>query len=337
MRGQRLSSRLKKNLAVLAVTFFVMGTWAFAQETTLLSFDNRDGNEPIAGLIIDASGNLYGTTFYGGADGVGTVFKLAPTGSGWTETVLYSFKDTGIDGQWANTRLAFDVSGNLYGTTFFGGAFGYGTVFELSPNPNGSWTEKLLHSFDNHGGDGTYPHSDVTVDAAGNVYGMTASGGANGDGVVFELTPTTGGAFTETLLHNFSGPDGANPYGPVTFDGSGNLYGTTASGGSSSACTDGCGTVFELSPATGGGWTEKVLRSFDNTDGANPYGGVIFASGNLYGTTSQGAHGNFGAVFELTPAAGGGWREKILHNFNPHVGDGFNPSATLLFDSARNL
>ena len=323
-------------LSALAVVLFLMCSQLFAQETSLLNFDYNNGWEPIAGLIADASGNLYGTTFYGGAYGVGTVFKLTPHNGEWTESVLYSFNDTGAGGFWANSRLVFDTAGNLYGTTFFGGDFQVGTVFELSPSAGGVWTEQTIHSFDPKNEDGTYPHASLIVDAAGNLYGTAAGGGHSGDGMVYELSPTGSGTWTEKVLHSFAGSDGASPYSNLMFDAAGNLYGTTAYGGTSSACTGGCGTVFELIPTRSGNWMEKAL-SFDNMNGANPYGGLISdASGNLYGVASQGATGNFGAVFELTPASGG-WKEKILHIFTPHQGDGYNPSAPLIFDGAGNL
>lgn len=332
MRSKTLSIGLTTMLAMFLATLFVTGI-AFAQETVLHTFNNSDGDEPIAGVIFDTSGNIYGTTFYGGANGVGEVFELTPQGSGWTETVLHSFNNTGVDGFYANSGLVFDAFGNLYGTTFWGGDFNVGTVFELSPTTGGGWTEQVVHSFDNHGGDGTYPHGGLILDASGNIYGTAGGGGANGYGIVYELTPAGGGAWTETVLHSFASTDGAQPEASLTFDGSGNLYGTTEFGGSYSACTGGCGTVFELSPATGGGWTETVLRSFNAADGANPGAAVIFdKAGNLFGTAG-GASGN-GPVFELLHSAGGDWREKIVHRFSPEEGN--NPS-TLIFDNDGNL
>jgi uncharacterized repeat protein (TIGR03803 family) len=335
MRSKRLSTELRASLVVFTLTLFLMGASVSAQESVLFSFNNQDGNEPLAGLVSDASGNLYGTTFYGGAYAVGTVFELTPREIGWKETVLYNFNDIGNDGFFPNSRLVFDAAGNLYGTTFFGGDFEVGTVYKLSPSAGGGWTESIVHSFDANGGDGHYPHGGVLVDASGNVYGTTADGGSTNDGTVYKVTPAGGGAWTETVLHSFIGADGANPYSDLVMDGWGNLYGTTASGGSSSACTDGCGTVFEVSPTTGGGWTEKVLHSFNNTDGANPGDGVIFDNaGNLYGTA--GGSTGTGPVFELTQTTSGDWKEKILYTFNSNGADGMNPT-TLTFDAAGNL
>jgi uncharacterized repeat protein (TIGR03803 family) len=336
MQGKTLSTGLRARLAVSVFILFVMCASVSAQETVLLNFSYNNGNEPIAGLIIDASGNLYGTTFYGGSYGNGTIFELTPRADGWAETVLYNFSGHGADGFWPNSRLVFDASGNLYGTTFFGGDFQVGTVFELSPGANGVWSEKTIHSFNPKNKDGSYPHAGLIVDASGNLYGTAAGGGHIGDGIVFELSPAGDGDFTEKVLHSFAGNDGAGPYSSLIFDAFGDLYGTTSYGGTSTACANGCGTVFELIPTTGGNWMEKAF-SFNNTNGANPYGGLIIdASGNLYGATSQGASGNFGAVFELTPVHPG-WTEQILHIFSPHLGDGMNPWAPLIFDAAGNL
>jgi uncharacterized repeat protein (TIGR03803 family) len=320
--------------AVIAVTLSVAGT-AFSQGTVIHWFNNNNGYDPISGMIIDASGNLYGSTFYGGINGAGTIFKLTPKDGSWVETLLYSFNSVGTDGFWPNARLTIDSKGNLYGTTFFGGTFGLGIVFELMPNAGGTWTFKTLHSF-GQSGDGSYPHGGLTVDAKGNLYGTAAGGGSDKDGIAYELISNGHGSFTEKILHSFSGADGANPYSSLVLV-SGSLYGTTYSGGSSSACTDGCGTVFALSPAGDGSWVESVVHSFNNEDGANPDGGLIRdSSGNLYGAASQGNSGNLGAIFELTPAADGGWQEVTLHTFN-QAGDGVYPLGPLTFDASGNL
>ena len=343
MRGKRLSIRLMAALAIVAVTLFTMSTGAAAQEKVLHSFLNNgtDGNSPDAGLIRDAAGNLYGTTHWGGTvsscpTGCGTVFELTPAAGGtWTEKVLYSFSG-GADGTAPYAGLIFDAAGNPYGTTSQGGSYDYGTVFELTPTGGGTWTEKVLHSF-NYATDGANPYAGLIFDAAGNLYGMTVLGGLFNGGTVFELTPAVGGSWTESVLHNFgSGTDGANPYaGTLVFDAAGNLYGTTESGGTSNY-----GTAFELKPAAGGTWTEKVLHNFNNdgADGADPVAGLVFdAAGNLYGTTESGGPYNWGTVFELTPTAGGTWTEQVLRNFNNDGTDGFLPSAGLSFDAAGNL
>ena len=335
MRVQRPSFRLIAALAIFTTILFMTSTGA-AQEKVLHVFldDLVDGTTPQAGLIFDAAGNLYGTTAGGGPSGRGTVFELSPGAGGtWTEKVLWSFGN-GTDGAQPYAGLIFDPAGNLYGTTDLGGAFGYGTVFELSPGAGGTWTEKVLHSFNNDGTDGIEPLAPLIFDAAGNLYGTTYQGGAyNSYGTVFELSPAGGGTWTEKVLHSFgSGMDGEISYGGLIFDAAGNLYGTTAYGG-----TNDLGTVFELTPAAGGTWTEKVLHSFGSgTDGTYPWAGLIFdAAGNLYGTTSGGGTAG-GTLFELTPAGGGTWTEQVLHNFGNGT-DGVTPQASLIFDGAGNL
>jgi uncharacterized repeat protein (TIGR03803 family) len=312
------------------------GSWT---EKVLHSFNDngKDGYNPYAGLIFDASGNLYGTTGYGGAYGYGTVFELTHSaGIGWTEKVLHSFNDNGTDGRNPVAGLVFDAAGNLYGTTYRGGAHGYGTAFELTPTGSGSWTETVLHNFNYDGKDGYFPGASLIVDASGNLYGTTEYGGLYSYGTVFELTPTAGGSWMETVLHNFGYiPDGSIPYAGLIVDASGNLYGTTYAGG-----VYGYGTAFELTPTGGGSWTETVLYNFDNNggDGASPPARLIFDSaGNLYSAGEFGGAYSYGTVFELTPTVGGSWAEKVLHSFNLNGKDGINPSAGLVLDSAGNL
>jgi uncharacterized repeat protein (TIGR03803 family) len=205
-------------------------------ETVLWNFGNgTDGANPLAGVVLDTQGNLYGTTEHGGAYNQGTVFELTPSG---TETILWSFGN-GTDGANPIGGVILDAMGNLYGTTANGGAYGEGTVFELMP----SWTETILHSFENNDIDGIHPYAGLVVDTNGNLYGTTTAGGGGSGaaGTVFELTPSGG---TETILHNFGGSgDGAFPWGGLVFDRSGNLYGTTFAGGA-----NGYGTVFKVTP-----------------------------------------------------------------------------------------
>jgi len=350
MRGKRFSIGLRAALAVFAVTLLVTSTWAATNwhEKVLFNFNGTDGYQPMYGLIFDAAGNLYGTAFGGGdpscgdPNGCGTVFQLTPApGGGWTETVLHSFKGYPTDGSYPYAGVIFDAAGNLYGTTGGGGTYGVGTVFELSPAAGGGWTETVLHSF--NGSDGHGPEAGLIFDAAGKLYGTTAWGGTGTDclntgcGTVFKLTPVAGGGWTETVLHSFSNTDGALPFAGLIFDAAGNLYGTTQQGGSY-----GFGTVFELTPTAGGGWTETVLFSFNGNwsgrDGGLPEAGLIFdAAGNLYGTTGAGGTYAYGTAFELTPTAGGGWTETVLHSFNNNGTDGESPLAGLIFDAAGNL
>jgi len=344
--------------AVFELTPKAGGGWT---EKVLHSFGNGlDGDNPYAGLIFDADGNLYGTTLNGGSFDVGTVFKLTPPAAGkknWTEKVLHNFQTDGTDGMNPKASLVLDASGNLYGTTQNGGSYSAGTVFELSPKTGGGWKEKVLHSFNLNGADGVTPDAGLTFDSSGNLYGATLLGGTGpcevddlvvGCGTVFELSPVKGGLWSEKILYsfNFSGTDGWEAMSSLIFDTAGNLYGTTFWGGKGQCAQEsnivGCGTVFELTPAEGGGWKERVLHSFDNTDGNRPVAGVIFGAGNLYGTTLWG--GNLavcndtgcGTVFELTPAQGDGWEEKVLHSFGNGL-DGDDPYAGLIFDADGNL
>jgi uncharacterized repeat protein (TIGR03803 family) len=264
------------------------------------------------------------------------------------ERVLHSFSNTNTinvaGGPYSG--LIFDAAGNLYGTSSAGGVYNDGVVFELTPRADRGWTTKTLHNFDSQNGlDGASPQSTPIFDAAGNLYGTTAFGGTDDVGTVYELVGQPGGGWIQKILYSFleNGIDGYLSLAPLTFDASGNLYGTTVSGGASG----GGGIVFELTPQSDGSWVETVLYSFCSQprciDGGSPLGGLIFdASGNLFGMTSLGGAHNDGAVFELTPLAGGGWTETVLHNFNSHGfnghgSDGVNPHAGLIFDATGNL
>jgi uncharacterized repeat protein (TIGR03803 family) len=319
----------RATMMILLVALFVKGTWTSAQERIVHSFDYTNGANPLAGLISDANGNIYGTTLYGGLAGEGTVFELAPESTG---RVLCGFGSPGTDGLWPIAGLTFDASGHLFGATEMGGTDGYGVVFELTQDSSDGWNEKFLHNF-SHNGDGTYPRANLISDTSGNLYGVTIGGGVYDDGTVFELTRGEDGAWAEKILHSFNATDGSDPSASLILDAAGNLYGTTFYGGSYRS-----GVVFELISDGGGHWTEKVLHSFSNTDGANPSAGLIFdGAGNLYGTTPIGGANGQGTVFELMPGASGGWREKILHNFASSGTDGHNPWTALLFDASGNL
>jgi uncharacterized repeat protein (TIGR03803 family) len=283
------------------------------KEQVIYTFkDYGDGTFPVSTLIFDSVGNLYGTAQTGGANGRGTVFELSPsTGATWTETILWSFD--GTDGQDPRGGLIFDSAGNLYGTTQDGGAHKYGTVFELSPSAGGTWTETVLHNFTLSSTDVAYPDATLIFDSVGNIYSTASYGGQSGGGGVFELTPSTGGAWTETVLHFFNdngGSDGYNPQAPLIFDASGNLYSTTVTGGTGQCeqigLVIGCGTIFKLTPASGGTWTETIEYNFNFTTDNDPEGpesaGLISDSaGNFYGTTFGGGPDSDGTVFEFTP------------------------------------
>jgi len=261
---------------VFELTPGASGAWT---ETVLHSFndDGKDGNIP-NGLIFDAAGNLYGTTWYGGrgscddeiGHGCGTVFELTPGASGaWTETILHSFNRK--DGYNPAAALVFDAVGNLYGVTNHGGALGKGTVFQLSRSAGGTWTETLLHSFQNDGKDGFFPYGTLIFDMNGNLYGTTSEGSPDGDtcgglpgcGTVFQLVYSANGKWREKVLHGFNGSDGLYPVAGPIFGADGALYGTAAYGGNVKQCSgNGCGTVFRLAPGTNGNWAEKVLHKF---------------------------------------------------------------------------
>jgi uncharacterized repeat protein (TIGR03803 family) len=343
MRNKKLSLRLAFGLAVV-FTLMTCGvsTLATAQETVLVNFNGTsNGGEARSNLILDAAGNLYGTTPYGGTNYDGIVFELSPqVGGGWSETVLYSFNES-EGGEFPQNSLIFDNAGNLYGTTEYVGPHKGGTVFQLSPGPDGVWTETRLHDFgDVDGPDGSQPYCNLIFDAAGNLYGTTTAGGAHGLGTVFELILTSG-VWTEKILHSFSGTtDGATPYAGLVFDSAGNLYGTTSGGGAYSG-----GTVFELKPQAGGLWKGNAIASFGkvNSHGWSAEGldgGVIFDSaGNLYGATYSGGALGGGVIYKLSPTAGGGWKQTWLRGFGSggKATTGANPYGGLIFDNAGNL
>jgi uncharacterized repeat protein (TIGR03803 family) len=269
-----------------------------------------------------------------------TLFASRPV-SAQTETLLDTFQNKYQDGQEPYASLTFDSAGNLYGTTFVGGRYSGGTAFELVPNGHGGWNERVLHSFGNISGaqqDGQALVGALTFDSAGNLYGTTSlGGGTTGYGIVFELQPRAGGGWNELILRNFnknnpSNADGIYPQGNLILDSAGNIYGTTPDGGI------GSGVVYELSPAGGGRYTEKVLHSFDETDGKYLLAGVVFdAEGNLYGTANIGGTYSGGVAFELSPSSGGTWTYKLLYSFGATVNDGLYPASSLIFDSAGNL
>ena len=345
MRPKRLSSALASGLLILAVTSLSsISAWA-GKERVLYNFKSgSNGWNPVAGLVFDSAGNLYGTTFRGGGgcpgDGCGTVFELTPSDGKWKESVLLRFK--GMPGILPTAGLILDAGGNLYGTAS-GSLGGNGMVFKLTRGANGKWNVSVLHAFTG-GNDGQEPWGGLVLDAAGDLYGTTAFGGGYGSckgyfqsycGTVFELSPpsTKGGKWKEKVLYRFQGEsDGGNPFASLILDAAGNLYSTTAIGGAY-----GWGTVFALTHGSNGKWTESVLHSFDeSTDGAQPFGSLIFDKiGNLYGTTYAGASSRFGTVFKLAPRSGG-WKETVLHVFQGGS-DGGNSYSGLIFDSAGNL
>jgi uncharacterized repeat protein (TIGR03803 family) len=335
---------LSVSARLLLILFVFLSSAAIASaatETVVHSFIPWANGAGPSQLIADAQGNLYGTTRNGGTYEGGTVFKLTfGSNRHWQESVLYSFGGRPTDGTLPWGGVTLDAAGNLYGTTFYGGAFQNGIVFELTPAANGRWRETILHSF-GKAPDGANPYSSVTIDAAGNLYGTTSSGGSHNCGAilpcgtVFELSPASDGTWRETVLHSFKEKNsgGQYPIAGVVIDAAGNLYGTTTGGGA------GTGSVFELSPSSKC-WTFSVLHAFtgnSNFDGYDPNGGLTLdASGNIFGTTLGGGTQGAGTFFELQKSAGGVWKETILFNFIPN-GSGIWPAATLIQDGAGNF
>lgn len=287
-----------------------------------------DGASPVTGhLVVDKLGNLYGTTMLGGtascqaSEGCGTVFKLSPSPTGWTETLVYNFSSAASGLFWPRSGVVIGRHGNLYGTAFNGAQAG--GVFKVTP----AGTESALYTFSQAGVYGLNPYGGLVFDSVkGNLYGTTPYGGLC-CGTVFKVAADG----TETVLHNFAGgTDGTTPWAGLVFDKLGNLYGTTWEGGGTSCGGVGCGTVFQLAPDG----TETILHSFNGTDGAGLWGGVILdANGNLYGTAAYGGSQNSGTVFELTPS-GGSWTFRVLHTFNELDGsNGALPHGSLLLHS----
>jgi hypothetical protein len=318
---------------VLATLVMTLTVGALAQtETILHAFTaGSDGGDPNGALISDSNGNLYGTTSAGGSgtfcSSCGTVFELVKGSNGtFTQNVLYSFGSLNsfADGVAPQGRLTFDSKGNLYGTANGGGNGFNGTVFELSPQQNGTWTETVLYNFTG-GSAGGNPFNGVVLDSHGNLYGA-ASGGNYGFGVIFELVAGANGTWTEKILHQFTGDiGGVFPYGPLVFDQAGNLYGASPEGGAFDY-----GLVFELTPSANGKWTEKIVHAFPGgSAGSFPLGLALDAAGNLYGVASY-------VAYELSPTSGGAWKFKILHTFVGGV-DGASAQSALAFDRAGDL
>jgi len=325
------------------------GSWTL---TVLYSFGNgADGGEPHPGLVLDKDGALYGLTSRGGKGdctaGCGVAFKLAPPAKGektWSYSPIYSFRG-GADGYQPETPLVLGPDGSLSGTTSQGGGgcnpYGCGTVFKLAPAKKGriARAKELLHRFSAKG-DGQFPSGLLL--AHGLYFGLTESGGASGDGTVFELAPRPSGAWRETILHSFAGApnDGGFPRGDLAMDKSRALFGTAASAG-----LHGGGVVFKLVPK-GANSPFALLHNFDpaSGDGESPFGVALDKSGVLFGVTENGGIGNCvpfapglgcGVAFSLT-RAGSVWHEKVLHKFTA-LRDGGFPVGGLLIDKSGAL
>ena len=355
--------------AVVVVSSTLVSTMALAQtESIVYSFNGVSGGaNPTSQLIADKAGNLYGTTL-GPSDG--TVFELIRlTGGQVEEVTLHSF--SGSDGSGPLGGLVMDSKGNLYGTTYEGGNYGSGVVYELQPTATGSWDFTVIHNFHYDGVsnfDGLHPAATLVLDGKGNLYGTTEIGGTGlcneatdtinrtvsppkggssySCGTVFEVSPQKGGNWSEQVIHNFQGTDGGLPLASMIFDRGGNLFGTTASGGfDGNLCVgvwvSGCGTVFELARNSNGSWTESVLYYFQEnqtgvSDSSVPASGLRFdAAGNLFGANG-GVFQEGGALFELSPGSGGSWTETTLINLDNEAA-GFGAVGNPLQDSVGNL
>ncbi len=297
-----------------------------------------DGTGP-QGVVIGPQGNLYGTTVEGGRgicglgpSGCGTVFQLRPPATvcrsvscPWSETLLYQFGGSEDGGLPANGNLVFDTAGNIYGTTYQGGAFGSGTVYEMT-HSQGSWMESVLYSFDRNWGN---PYSGVIFDHSGNLYGTTTQGSQYPGGAVYQLIPS-GSGWTGNVLSDFQcSQDGCNPRGGLIFDSAGNLFGGTGGLGPNNG-----GTVYELVASQS--WNFNLLFSFNGPSGGGPIDHLVMdAAGNLYGTTNADGIHQQGSVFKLTPS-GGGWILTDLHDFTGGS-DGGSPEGGVVLDTEGNI
>ena len=287
----------------------VGGSWV---HTVLYSFTGgADGGEPYKGVTLDAAGNVYGTAVTGGSGscegGCGVTYKLTKSGTTWTYNVIHAFTG-GADGSGPGARVTVNTNGDVYGMTPTGGANGLGTIYALHPKPNGSWATKVIHTFTG-GADGSTGSAGKMILRGGHLYGAATTGGVNGAGTIFEMTPTQTGEWDFKTIYSFKGePDGVFPYGGLLFDGGGNIYGTTYYGGANDV-----GAVYRLSPDGVGEWNERLLYSFGTgSDGNSSISNLVFdSSGNLYGTTSEGGSGS-GTIFKL---ARGTLLESIPHSF----------------------
>jgi uncharacterized repeat protein (TIGR03803 family) len=317
-------------VAAIFCSAFLLAAASAQTFSVLYTFDL--GTYPEGTLTLDGAGNLYGTTFAGGDYDYGSVFKLSHSNSAWVLNTLYSFGAGGYtDGRNPAGQVLRDESGVLYGTTHQGGGgLGEGTVFKLAPPPTppvsaiSPWIEVQLYDFGLQGTGGWDPSADLAFDAEGNLYGTTAGGGVYRYGTVYKLTRSPG-RWIFSVFYSFDRTQGFQPMSGVTFDATGNLYGTLFAGGA-----NGAGSVYQITPSG----SATVLYSFNGSyDGANPQAGVTFdAAGNLYGATSTGGAGGGGVVFELSPS-NGTWIYTPIYSLSGSGG----PLRSLVFDSAGNL
>lgn len=328
--------RLTSLTFVVALVFCLQLNSAAQTDQILHSFSGTDGSHANGTLVFDQAGNLYGTTQQGGTGcggrGCGLVFELSPQAGGtWSYQVIHTFG--GAYGETPLWGLVVDSDGNLYGTTAYGGANNFGIVFELQPS-NAGWSEHLLYSFTGVD-DGGNPSTGVVLDAFGNLYGTTTTGAANKQGTVFELVKS-GSSWSPKILLDLYNIDGTGP-SPLVFDPAGNLYGTATAGGFN--MNHKRGTVFELSPSSGGTWTASVIFAFTGpeTAGYYPAGGVVFdKTGNIYGTAESGGYGDAfgGSIYELLSPS---WEQEIWDVFERFPAQPHPPLSPVALDSADNI
>jgi uncharacterized repeat protein (TIGR03803 family) len=334
--------RVKALVLVAATLMLVASAWA-SSESVLYNFCSAtscvDGEQPQGSLVADASGHLYGTTYYGGTNGLGEVYELTNSGGTWTETVIYSFLGaSNSDGAYPIAGVIFDATEKiLYGVTQQGGASNQGTVFELTKSGS-TWKETVLHEFsDVSGSDGYYPYAALVVDAGGNLYGTTIYGGKFGVGTVFQLKPS-GSKFTYHLIHVFPGAAGGDyPYGGLVVDKTnGYLYGTAYQGG----VIWNVGVVYQIREVSGVWISSVVYTLLGDTLGQYSYASLAAdTAGNLYGTTNTGGNYNLGSVFKLTLGKNNTFTQKVIYSFKGYaLKDGSAPYyAGVTLDAAGDL
>ncbi len=338
----RSSHLLVRTLAVVfsLSTVLTLQSWASSERVIYSFTGSADGATPYSPLIFDKQGNLYGTTYAGGANNLGTVFKLSAVNGKWTETVIHSFAGYPNDGSGPESGLVFDQAGNIYGTTWAGGKDAAGTVFKLARQTNGTYKQNILYSFECCFGsdDAQNPRSAVFLDGADTIYGVTQYGGnvilcyddEVGCGTFFKLTHDSTG-WHETILYNFAQtPDGALPWSPLVRDKAGNFYNATLFGGS----FDYGGTIVKFAPDSNGGWTESVVFTDETDDSEGMMGVALDNSGNMYVVGGAG-------VFKLTPSSSGGFTATKIYAFggrpapsNPYAGVTISNSGVLYGTSA---
>jgi uncharacterized repeat protein (TIGR03803 family) len=341
MGRRRFVHFLFGGVAVFSLLASMVGVaWAGTTRVAYSFMGGADGEYPSTDLVRDGAGDLYGTTVQGGDFGGGSVFELKPSNTGWTHSVLYSFRGEADGGQ-PYGGVTLDPQGNLYGTTVIGGTRtgsacvedGCGVAYELVRSAGG-WTEKVIHTFTG-GDDGYGPGAGLTIDQHHNLYGMTPVGGTAGLGVIFEVRPLSTGTWKLNVIHPFTGgaDGGSASAGRLLLGGGGDLYGVATTGGA-----NGSGTAFRLHLRGDGNWRFRTLYAFGGQpDAGFPYGALSFdGSGNLFGTTYYDGANDLGAVYELSPTATGLWHESVLYSFTGGR-DGNGPISNVVFDTAGDL